>query len=81
MTVLIKLVLSFAQYKQFLSQAKLKILKPEFDAIREKYKDNKLKAQQETMSLKTKAGASPMAGCLPALIQLPVFYSLFQFFP
>jgi YidC/Oxa1 family membrane protein insertase len=81
MTVLIKLVLSFAQYKQFLSQAKLKILKPELDAIREKYKDNKLKAQQETMSLQTKAGASPMAGCLPALIQLPVFYALFQFFP
>jgi YidC/Oxa1 family membrane protein insertase len=81
MTVLIKLVLSFAQYKQFLSQAKLKILKPELDAIREKYKDNKLKVQQETMSLQTKAGASPMAGCLPALIQLPVFYALFQFFP
>jgi len=81
MTILIKLVLSFAQYKQFLSQAKLKILKPELDAIREKYKDNKLKAQQETMSLQTKAGASPMAGCLPALIQLPVFYALFQFFP
>jgi YidC/Oxa1 family membrane protein insertase len=81
MTVLIKLVLSFAQYKQFLSQAKLKILKPELDAIREKHKDNKMKAQQETMALQTKAGASPMAGCLPALIQLPVFYALFQFFP
>ncbi|OEK07736.1 membrane protein insertase YidC [Flavivirga aquatica] len=81
MTVLIKLLLSFVQYKQFLSQAKLKILKPELDAIREKHKDNKMKAQQETMALQTKAGASPMAGCLPALIQLPVFYSLFQFFP
>lgn len=81
MTVLIKLLLSFVQYKQFLSQAKLKILKPELDAIREKHKDNKMKAQQETMALQTKAGASPMAGCLPALIQLPVFYALFQFFP
>lgn len=81
MTVLIKLLLSFAQYKQFLSQAKLKILKPELDAIREKYKDNKMKVQQETMALQSKAGASPMAGCLPALIQLPVFYALFQFFP
>lgn len=81
MTVLIKLLMSFAQYKQFLSQAKLKILKPELDAIREKYKDNKMKVQQETMALQTKAGASPMAGCLPALIQLPVFYALFQFFP
>lgn len=81
MTILIKLVMSFVQYKQFLSQAKMKILKPELDAIREKHKDNKMKAQQETMALQTKAGASPMAGCLPALIQLPVFYALFQFFP
>jgi len=81
MTVLIKLAMSFVQYKQFLSQAKLKILKPELDAIREKHKNNKVKAQQETMALQTKAGASPMAGCLPALVQLPVFYALFQFFP
>ena len=81
MTILIKLIMSFVQYKQFLSQAKMKILKPELDAIRAKHKDNKMKAQQETMALQTKAGASPMAGCLPALIQLPVFYALFQFFP
>lgn len=81
MTILIKLLMSFVQYKQFLSQAKLKILKPEMDAIREKYKDNKLKIQQETMALQTKVGASPLSGCLPALIQLPVFYALFQFFP
>ncbi len=81
MTILIKLLMSFVQYKQFLSQAKLKILKPELDAIREKHKNNKVKAQQETMALQTKAGASPMAGCMPALIQLPVFYALFQFFP
>jgi YidC/Oxa1 family membrane protein insertase len=81
MTILIKLLMSFVQYKQFLSQAKMKILKPELDAIREKHKNNKAKAQQETMALQTKAGASPMAGCLPALIQLPVFYALFQFFP
>lgn len=81
MTILIKLCLSFVQYKQFLSQAKLKIIKPELDAIREKYKDNKMKIQQETMALQSKAGASPLSGCLPALIQLPVFYALFQFFP
>lgn len=81
MTILIKLAMSFVQYKQFLSQAKLKILKPELDAIREKHKNNKAKAQQETLALQTKAGASPMAGCLPALVQLPVFYALFQFFP
>ena len=81
MTILVKILLSFVQYKQFLSQAKMKILKPELDEIREKYKNNKMKAQQETMALQSKAGASPMAGCLPALIQLPVFYALFQFFP
>ena len=81
MTVLIQLAMSFVQYKQYLSQMKLKVLKPELDAIREKHKDNKMKAQQETMALQNKAGASPMAGCLPALIQMPVFYSLFMFFP
>ena len=65
MTILVKILLSFVQYKQFLSQAKMKILKPELDAIREKHKNNKMKAQQETMALQTKAGASPMAGCFP----------------
>ena len=81
MTILIKLLMSFVQYKQFLSQAKMKILKPELEAIKVKYKNNKMKAQQETMALQNKAGASPMAGCLPALVQLPVFYALFMFFP
>jgi YidC/Oxa1 family membrane protein insertase len=81
MTIIIKILMSFVQYKQFLSQAKLKVLKPELDAIREKYKDNKMKAQQETMALQNKAGASPLSGCLPGLIQLPVFYALFMFFP
>ncbi|WP_452602343.1 membrane protein insertase YidC [Pontimicrobium sp. MEBiC06410] len=81
MTVLIKLAMSFVQYKQYLSQMKMKILKPELDAIREKHKDNKMKAQQETMALQNKAGASPLSGCLPAFIQMPVFYALFMFFP
>ena len=81
MTILIKILLSFVQYKQFLSQAKMRVLKPEMDAIRLKYKDNKLKAQQETMALQNKAGASPLSGCLPGLAQIPVFYALFMFFP
>ncbi|NRD19874.1 membrane protein insertase YidC [Winogradskyella eckloniae] len=81
MTILVKIMLSFVQYKQFLSQAKMKILKPELDAVREKYKDNKLKAQQETMAIQSRAGASPLSGCLPGLMQIPVFYALFQFFP
>lgn len=81
MTILVKILLSFVQYKQFLSQAKMKILKPELDAIGEKFKSNKMKAQQERMALQNKAGASPLSGCLPGLLQIPVFYSLFMFFP
>jgi len=81
MTVLIKLILSPVQYKQYLSQAKMKVLKPEIAEITAKHKDNPMKKQQETMALYSKAGASPAAGCLPALLQIPVFYALFTFFP
>ncbi|MDG1327657.1 MAG: membrane protein insertase YidC [Flavobacteriaceae bacterium] len=81
LTILIKLALSPVQYKQYLSQAKLKVLKPELDEIKEKFKGNKMKIQQETMKLQTVAGASPLKGCLPALLQIPVFYALFTFFP
>lgn len=81
LTILIKLLLSPVQYKQYLSQAKMKILRPEIEEIREKYGDNKMKIQQETMKLQNAAGASPLKGCLPALLQLPVFYALFTFFP
>ncbi|MEP0265355.1 membrane protein insertase YidC [Dokdonia sp.] len=81
MTVFIKLLLSPVQYKQYVSQAKMKVLKPEITAISEKYKDNAMKKQKETMALYSKAGASPAAGCLPALLQIPVFYALFTFFP
>lgn len=81
MTILIKLGMSFVQYKQYLSQAKLKVLKPELDEIKEKFKGNKMKIQQETMKLQTIAGASPLKGCLPAILQIPVFYALFTFFP
>lgn len=81
LTIIIKLLLSPVQYRQYLSQAKLKVLKPELDAIREKYKNDKMKVQQETMKLQNIAGASPLKGCLPALLQIPVFYALFTFFP
>ena len=81
MTIIVKILLSFVQYKQFLSQAKMRILKPELDAIREKYKNNKMKAQQETLAVQNKAGASPLSGCLPGLLQMPVLYALFMFFP
>ncbi len=81
MTILVKILLSFVQYKQYVSQAKMKVLKPEIAALNEKYKDDAMKRQQETMKLYSKAGASPMAGCLPSLLQIPVFYALFMFFP
>jgi len=81
MTIVVRIVLSPVLYKSYLSQAKMKVLRPEITAINEKHKDNAMKRQQETMALYSKTGVSPMSGCLPALLQLPVFYALFQFFP
>ena len=68
-------------YKSYLSQIKMKILKPELEVINEKYKDDPMKKQQETMNLYTKSGANPMSGCLPAFLQMPIFFALFTFFP
>jgi YidC/Oxa1 family membrane protein insertase len=68
-------------YKSYLSQAKMKVLRPEIAELNDKFKDNPMKKQQETMKLYSKAGVNPMAGCLPALMQMPIFYALFQFFP
>lgn len=81
MTIVVRIVLSPVTYKSYLSQAKMKVLRPEINELNEKFKDNPMKKQQETMKLYSKAGASPMSGCLPALMQIPVFYALFQFFP
>lgn len=81
MTIVVRLALSPVTYKSYLSQAKMKVLKPEITEINEKYKDNAMKKQQETMKLYNKAGVSPMSGCVPALLQLPIFYALFMFFP
>ncbi len=81
MTIVVRIVLSPVTYKSYLSQAKMKVLRPEITELNEKFKDNPMKKQQETMKLYSKAGASPMSGCLPALMQIPVFYALFQFFP
>lgn len=79
-TILIKLVMAPITYKSFLSQAKMKVLRPELNEINDKFKDP-VKRQQETMKLYNKAGVNPMAGCIPALIQLPFMYASFQFFP
>jgi YidC/Oxa1 family membrane protein insertase len=80
-TVLVRIVMSPVTYKSYLSQAKMKVLRPEIAELNEKFKDNPMKKQQETMKLYSKAGVNPMAGCLPALLQMPIFYALFQFFP
>lgn len=81
MTIVVRLALSPVTYKSYLSQAKMKVLKPEITELNEKFKDNAMKKQQETMKLYGKAGVSPMSGCIPALLQLPIFYALFMFFP
>lgn len=80
-TILVRLVMSPITYKSYLSQAKMKVIRPEIQEINDKYKDNAMKKQQETMKLYSKAGVNPMAGCIPAVMQIPVFYALFQFFP
>ncbi len=81
MTIIVRIAMSPVTYKSYLSQAKMKVLKPEITEINDKFKDNAMKRQQETMKLYNKAGVSPMSGCIPALLQLPIFYALFMFFP
>ncbi len=80
-TILIKLAMSPITFKSFLSSAKMKVLKPEIEELGAKFAKDPMKKQQETMKLYNKAGVNPMAGCIPALIQLPFMYASFQFFP
>ena len=79
MTIIVRLALSPVTYKSYLSQAKMKVLRPEINALNDKYGNDRAKKQQETMKLYTKAGANPMAGCVPSLLQLPVFWGCFIF--
>lgn len=83
MTIVVKLILSPIMYKQYRQSAMMKVLRPELNELNEKYKDSKdaMKKQQETMAIYRKAGVNPLAGCLPALLQIPIFYALFRFFP
>ena len=81
MTIIVRLAMSPVTYKSYVSQIKMKVLRPDIEVINNKYKDDAVKRQQETMSLYSRAGANPMSGCVPALLQLPVFYALFSFFP
>lgn len=83
MTIVVRIIMSPVVYKSYLSSAKMKVIRPEIQEINDKYpgKENALKRQQETMALQRKAGVSPLSGCIPALIQMPVFFALFRFFP
>ncbi len=82
LTLIIKIILLPLMYKNYKSSAKMRVLKPEIEAITEKHKnDEPMKKQQATMALYKKTGVNPMAGCLPMLIQMPILYAMFRFFP
>ena len=81
MTFVVRIALSPVTYKSYVSQAKMKVIQPEVKEINEKFANNAMKKQQETMKLYNLAGVNPMSGCVPALLQLPIFYALFSFFP
>ena len=83
MTIVVRIIMSPLVYKSYLSSAKMKVIRPELTALNEKYpgKENAMKRQQETMAIQRKAGVSMMSGCIPALLQMPVFFALFKFFP
>ena len=81
MTIITRLAMSPVTYKTYVSQARMKVIRPDVMELSEKYKNDAVKKQQETMKLYNKAGANPLLGCVPALFQLPVFYALFCFFP
>ncbi|MCF6213120.1 MAG: membrane protein insertase YidC [Flavobacteriaceae bacterium] len=83
MTLMVRIIMSPLVYKSYLSSAKMKILRPEMEELNKKFKgkENAMKRQQATMALQSKAGVNPMAGCIPALLQMPVFFALFRFFP
>lgn len=82
LTLVIKLILSPLTFKNYMSSAKMRVLKPEIDELNEKHKDaDPMKKQQATMDLYRKTGVSPFAGCIPMLIQLPILYAMFRFFP
>lgn len=82
LTIIIKMILFPLTYRNYKSSAKMKVLKPEIEEINEKFKDgDAMKKQQATMALYKKAGVNPMSGCVPMLIQMPILYAMFRFFP
>ena len=82
LTIYVKLIIAPFTYKSYISQAKMRLLKPEIDEIQKKYgEDKKMESQQAVMALYKKAGVNPMGGCLPMLFQMPILVSMFYFFP
>lgn len=83
LTLIVKILISPLTYKSYLSSAKMRLLKPEVDKLNEKYPkpEDALKKQQAMMALYKSAGVNPMGGCIPLLIQLPILYAMFRFFP
>lgn len=82
LTIIIKGILFFFTYKNYKSSAKMKALKPEIDELNEKMKNaDATKKQQATLELYRKTGVNPMAGCLPMILQMPILYAMFRFFP
>lgn len=81
LVIIIRIIISPLTYKSYISMAKTKILKPELDVIKDKYKDDMQKAQQEQMQLYQKAGVNPLSGCVPMLLQMPILFAMFYFFP
>ena len=78
---LIKLALSPLTYKSYIGMAKMRVIKPEIDELKEKYGDDATKMQQEQMKLFSQLGVSPISGCLPLLLQMPFLFAMFFFFP
>ncbi len=81
LTLIIKLGLLPLVYKSYISTAKMRVIKPEMDEIKEKFGNEPQKLQAENMKLFRKAGVSPLGGCVPMLLQMPILFALFNFFP
>jgi YidC/Oxa1 family membrane protein insertase len=81
LVILLKLVLFPLSYKSYLSMAKMKVLKPELDEIKERVGDDQVKVQQEQMKLYQQVGVNPISGCIPVLLQMPILFAMFYLFP
>lgn len=81
LVIIIKLILAPLSYSSYLGMAKMRLLKPELDLIKEKNGDNMTQTQQDQMKLYQQAGVNPFSGCIPLLLQMPILFAMFYFFP